>query len=82
MFVIRAIALIPAYNSADVLPSTIAALRRLPEIEGILVVDDGSGDDTAGRARAAGVESCRRGPALRPRRRWGHERLEERQPER
>ncbi len=59
VFAIRAIALIPAYNAAAVLQSTIAALREIPEIDGILVVDDGSADDTANLARAAGVEVIR-----------------------
>lgn len=59
MSAIRAIALIPAFNAAAVLPSTIAALRGIPEIEVILVVDDGSADATADLARAAGVEVIR-----------------------
>ena len=56
MSAIRAIALIPAFNAAAAITSTIAALRGIPEIGGILVVDDGSDDDTADLARSAGAE--------------------------
>lgn len=49
---------IPCLNEADHLPETLAALPR--EIEGVseievLVIDDGSSDDTAGVARRLGV---------------------------
>lgn len=50
------IALIPAYNAASCLSETIAALRSLPEIGTIMVVDDGSSDGTAEIAIATGVE--------------------------
>jgi glycosyltransferase involved in cell wall biosynthesis len=49
---------IPCLNEADHLPDTLAALPRkidgISEIE-ILVIDDGSNDDTAGVARHLGV---------------------------
>jgi len=53
---LRAVALIPAYNAAGTLADTIAALRLLPEIETVLVVDDGSRDGTGIVAREAGAE--------------------------
>jgi len=47
--------LIPAYNEAARIGTTIAALCARPEIDEILVVDDGSSDGTAEIARAAGA---------------------------
>lgn len=52
----RAIALIPAYNAAGSIGKTVAALRSLPEIDAVLVVDDGSTDGTAEAAGQAGAE--------------------------
>ncbi|MGE5550714.1 MAG: glycosyltransferase family 2 protein [Bacteroidota bacterium] len=52
----RAVALIPAYNAESTLGPTIEALRLLPEVDAILVVDDGSTDRTAEIARQAAVE--------------------------
>jgi dolichyl-phosphate beta-glucosyltransferase len=50
--------IIPAYNEAERLPPTLASIRRFLEGWGqsyeILVVDDGSTDETAERARQAG----------------------------
>lgn len=43
--------IIPAFNEATRLPSTLAALRRLAVIDELIVVDDGSDDDTAAVAR-------------------------------
>lgn len=51
--------LIPAYNEADRIEATLLALRRIvhPEQIGeVVVVDDGSTDDTAKRAEAAGAD--------------------------
>lgn len=51
-------ALIPAYNEAETIGATVEALARLPDVAGsgeIIVVDDGSRDGTARRARAAGA---------------------------
>jgi glycosyltransferase involved in cell wall biosynthesis len=46
---------IPAWNEADSVADVIAGVReRLPEAD-VLVVDDGSTDETAARARAAGA---------------------------
>jgi len=52
---IRTCALIPAYNEADRIQATISSARSRPEIHYIIVVDDGSNDTTAERARAAGA---------------------------
>jgi glycosyltransferase involved in cell wall biosynthesis len=50
---------IPCYNEAQTLPATLAVLpKTLPGLEQIeiLVIDDGSTDDTSAVARAQGVE--------------------------
>lgn len=54
--------IIPAYNAAECLPETLAALLRVWPAEDVVVVDDGSTDSTSGAAEAAGVE-CARHPA-------------------
>ena len=46
---------VPARNEASRLPATVAAVRRLPEVGVVIVVDDGSTDATAEVARAAGA---------------------------
>lgn len=48
-------ALIPAYNEEDYIYETVQAVLSLPEINGVLVVDDGSTDATAVKARLAGA---------------------------
>ena len=51
--------LIPAYNEADRIAATLAAVRSFAEerhISEIIVVDDGSTDDTAARAQEAGAD--------------------------
>lgn len=55
----RVSVVIPAYNEADVLPATLAALRRWRQADEIVVVDDGSGDGTADVARRAGARIVR-----------------------
>jgi len=55
----RVLAVIPAWNEQDSVASVVADISRLhPEID-VLVVDDGSGDDTAGQAARAGALVCR-----------------------
>lgn len=57
---VRLSVVIPAYNEGPVIGATVLAVREsLGEIDGgleIVVVDDGSGDDTASAARAAGAD--------------------------
>ena len=51
--------LIPAYNEADRIADTLAAVRSFAEemhIREIVVVDDGSTDETSERAQAAGAD--------------------------
>lgn len=48
-------AVIPAYNEAATIQKTISALASLGLIDEIIVVDDGSRDETAQRARDAGA---------------------------
>ena len=54
---------IPAYNEATRLPPTLVAARRFLDADGrraeIIVVDDGSRDDTSVRVREAGAEDGR-----------------------
>ncbi len=66
---IRYSVIIPAYNAGKTLPDTLAALKRQTishdEYE-VIVVDDGSTDDTADAARRFGVNcigQANRGPA-------------------
>lgn len=47
---------IPAKNEGERIVATIRAVREIPGADLVLVVDDGSSDDTAQRARAAGAE--------------------------
>jgi glycosyltransferase involved in cell wall biosynthesis len=55
----RTLALIPAYNEAQHIAEVVRAARRhLP----VLVVDDGSTDDTAARAESAGADVIRQMP--------------------
>jgi len=54
---VKTCALIPAYNEADRIEATVAAVRSRSEIDYIVVVDDGSSDNTADRAREAGADT-------------------------
>jgi glycosyltransferase involved in cell wall biosynthesis len=47
--------IIPAYNESERIAETVRAALSLPGVLEVLVVDDGSSDDTADRARAAGA---------------------------
>lgn len=51
--------LVPAYNEAGYIGRTVAALRRVPQVHRILVIDDGSTDGTAAEAAAAGAQVFR-----------------------
>ena len=52
----RPLIIIPAYNEEDALPAVLVEVRRdLPDLD-VLVVDDGSTDDTRRVAREAGAQ--------------------------
>jgi hypothetical protein len=55
----RVVALVPAHDEAERVGDTVRALHKLPEVAEVLVVDDGSGDDTAARALDAGAHVLR-----------------------
>lgn len=48
-------ALIPAHNEENIIQSTITALKRIPELREIIVIDDASSDKTAEAAQEAGA---------------------------
>lgn len=54
----RVIALIPAFNEAASIARVVSGVRGAADID-VLVIDDGSADDTAGLARAAGARVVR-----------------------
>jgi len=62
--------LIPAYNEADLVGETVAAALGMPGIDNVVVIDDGSDDDTAEVASQAGArvmvlaENAGKGAAL------------------
>lgn len=51
--------LIPAYNEGDCIGETVKAAWQVKGVRQVLVVDDGSQDETAARAAAAGAEVLR-----------------------
>lgn len=51
--------LIPAYNEADRIDRTIAAVSAMPDIDELVVIDDGSTDETASVAESAGASVIR-----------------------
>lgn len=51
----RLLIIVPAFNEREALPGVLAEIRAHVPHADILVVDDGSSDDTSARARAAGV---------------------------
>jgi glycosyltransferase involved in cell wall biosynthesis len=51
--------IIPAWNEADRITATVRAAANLAGADVVVVVDDGSGDDTAARALAAGAHVIR-----------------------
>ena len=55
----RVLIVIPAWNEAGAIAGTIAEIQAAQPRADLLVVDDGSGDDTAGIAERAGVKVAR-----------------------
>lgn len=55
----RRLAIVPALDEAEAISATVEAIHRCAPSFDVLVVDDGSGDDTALRARAAGAQVLR-----------------------
>lgn len=55
----RVSVIIPAYNEAGRIGGTVRAVRGIPEVDEILVVDDASGDETSAEAAAAGARVVR-----------------------
>lgn len=53
--------LIPAHNEGDRVAQTVRSALRLPGLRRLIVVDDGSEDDTALRARRMGAQVVRMG---------------------
>ena len=48
--------IIPAYNSAEYLPELVGRLKKVCDLSNVLVIDDGSQDNTAKVAEELGVE--------------------------
>jgi glycosyltransferase involved in cell wall biosynthesis len=53
----RVAAVVPAYNEEETLADVLSVLRETPLVDEILVVSDGSTDETVGIARALGVRT-------------------------
>jgi glycosyltransferase involved in cell wall biosynthesis len=62
--------LIPAYNEEDGIFDTVDSVLHVPGVDQVVVVDDGSQDETAGQARLAGAQvislpqNCGKGMAI------------------
>jgi glycosyltransferase involved in cell wall biosynthesis len=68
---VTVVALVPAFNEAATIAATVGAICAIPEVTRVLVIDDGSKDDTARLAEQAGADVVRcaknggKGAALR-----------------
>lgn len=51
--------LVPAYNEAEYIGKTVAALTRVPGVREVVVIDDGSTDETAAVAAKSGARVIR-----------------------
>ena len=64
------VALVPAYNEEERIVATVTAILSIPEVKRVVVIDDGSKDNTAQLAVGAGARVIRayrnvgKGPAL------------------
>jgi glycosyltransferase involved in cell wall biosynthesis len=58
---VTVIVLIPAHEEAERIAATVTAASAIEGVDRVLVVDDGSADDTAMRAEAAGAQVVRLG---------------------
>ena len=56
---LRVLVVVPAWNEQDSVGGVVTELRRLDPSLDVLVVDDGSGDETAAVAARAGATVCR-----------------------
>lgn len=56
MHIGECVAIVPAKDESARIARTIRAVANLPAVGAVVVVDDGSGDDTSDVARAAGAE--------------------------
>jgi glycosyltransferase involved in cell wall biosynthesis len=76
----RRLAVVPAFNEASNIASVVAELRALPDPPDVLVVDDGSSDETAHVASRAGARvlslpyNCGIGATVQAGIAWGVER--------
>jgi glycosyltransferase involved in cell wall biosynthesis len=76
----RVLAVVPAFNESGSLPGLVAELRGLPEAPDVLVIDDGSADDSAEIAARAGARvirlpyNCGIGVAVQTGIVWGRDR--------
>lgn len=55
----RVVAILPAFNEQSTLPEVLAAVLEATLVDRVLLVDDGSTDGTAERARRLGVQALR-----------------------
>jgi len=55
----RVLVIVPAWNEQESVAATVREIRETNPHVDVLVVDDGSADDTAARAQAAGALVCR-----------------------
>ena len=55
----RTVAIVPAFNRQDTVGETVRSLQTISAIDEVIVVDDGSSDDTSGEAEAAGATVAR-----------------------
>ena len=51
----RVVAVVPAREEEALIAATVEAIRTIPEVDEVVVVDDGSVDNTADRARRSGA---------------------------